>query len=143
MRSKAPLALMEQLIMVLVFALAAALCLRAFVGADGLSREKELRDRALTEAQSMAEMTKACAGDLALAAADLGGRQEEGRWVRLFDGNWGLTEREELADCRVEVVLQTGEAGLGRAQVSAWEAGTEEPLFTFPVAWQEEVTGLG
>lgn len=30
MRSKAPLALMEQMVMVLVFALAAALCLQAF-----------------------------------------------------------------------------------------------------------------
>ena len=30
MRSKAPLALMEQMVMVLVFALAAALCLQSF-----------------------------------------------------------------------------------------------------------------
>ena len=143
MRSKAPLTLMEQLIMVLVFALAAALCLRAFVGADGLSREKELRNRALTEGQSMAEVTKACSGDLALAAGELGGWQEEGRWVRLFDENWALVRDETQARCRVEVVLQTGETGLGRAQVRGFEIGEEELLFTFPVAWQEEVTGLG
>ena len=39
MRSKAPLALVEQTLMILVFALAAALCLQAFVRADRLSRE--------------------------------------------------------------------------------------------------------
>ena len=38
MRSKAPLALMEQMVMVLVFALAAALCLQAFALADRISR---------------------------------------------------------------------------------------------------------
>ena len=37
MRSRAPLALMEQTVMVLVFALAAALCLRAFALADGFT----------------------------------------------------------------------------------------------------------
>ena len=65
MRSKAPLALMEQMIMVLVFALAAALCLRVFVSADSSSQQRELRDRALTEGQSMAELTKANSGNLA------------------------------------------------------------------------------
>ena len=39
MKSKAPLALMEQMVMLLVFALAAALCLQAFVQSDRLSRE--------------------------------------------------------------------------------------------------------
>ena len=38
MKSKAPLALMEQLVMVLVVALAAALCLQAFTLADQISR---------------------------------------------------------------------------------------------------------
>ena len=34
MRSKSPLVLMEQLVMVLAFALAAALCLRAIIWSD-------------------------------------------------------------------------------------------------------------
>ena len=48
MKSKAPLLLMEQMVMLLVFALAAALCLQAFVKSDGLSRRSEARDRAMT-----------------------------------------------------------------------------------------------
>lgn len=41
MRSKAPLVLMEQLVMVLVFALAAAVCLRLFVGAENIARDRK------------------------------------------------------------------------------------------------------
>ena len=37
MRSKAPLLLMEQMVMLLVFALAAALCVQAFVKSDAIS----------------------------------------------------------------------------------------------------------
>lgn len=143
MRSKAPLALMEQLIMVLVFALAAALCLRAFAASDGLSREKELRDRALAEGQSMAELAKFCAGDLSLAAGQYGGEWDGAHWTCLFDGDWNQTGREENAACRLEVALRPGEDGLGQAQVTAWAAGEAEALFSFPVAWQEEVSGLG
>ena len=143
MRSKAPLALMEQMIMVLVFALAAALCLRAFAASDDLSREKELRDRALTEGQSMAELAKACSGQLFLAAGIYGGTWDGTLWVCFFDGDWNETQREEEAACRLEVAPEPGEEGLGQAQVTAWAAGEEEPLFSFPVAWQEEVRGLG
>ena len=49
MRSKAPLVLIEQMIMLLVFALAAALCLQAFVKADGISMQGEKRSYAVVE----------------------------------------------------------------------------------------------
>ena len=62
-RSKAPLALMEQIIMILVFALAAAVCLQAFVYANGLSGRGEKENIAAAHAQEVIEMCKACAGD--------------------------------------------------------------------------------
>ena len=58
MKSRAPLALMEQIVMVLVFALAAAICLQAFVASGKLSRQAEERGRAVVEAQNMAEALK-------------------------------------------------------------------------------------
>ena len=63
MRSKAPLALMEQMVMVLVFALAAALCLQAFALADRISRQNAERDQALVAAQNAAEQVKQVRGD--------------------------------------------------------------------------------
>lgn len=139
MRSKAPLALMEQMIMILVFALAAALCLRAFVSADTLSRQRELRDRALTEGQSMAELTKAESGNLAQAASVYGGRLEDGVWQCLFGQDWQQTENASAAYCRLEVAPSEGEPGLGSAQVSGYSVDSGTQLFSFSIAWQEEV----
>ena len=55
MKSKAPLALMEQIVMLLVFALAAALCLQAFVKSDQISRESQARSNAALAVQNTAE----------------------------------------------------------------------------------------
>ena len=87
MKSRAPLALMEQTVMVLVFALAAALCLRAFVLADGISRQVEATDHAVLWAESAADTLKARKGDLAQAAAELGGKLDGQRWTILLDEN--------------------------------------------------------
>ena len=59
MRSKASLFLMEQLIMVLVFALAAALCLQVFVRSEEISVETARREEAVFLAQNAAELLKA------------------------------------------------------------------------------------
>ena len=64
MRSKAPLMMMEQMVMLLVFALAAALCLQAFVKSDEMSRRSEARDRAVAEAQNAAELIRYYGGDI-------------------------------------------------------------------------------
>lgn len=49
--------------MILVFALAAAVCLQAFVYANGLSRRGEKENIAAAHAQEVIEMCKAYAGD--------------------------------------------------------------------------------
>lgn len=58
MKSKASLSLMEQLIMVLVFALAAALCLQVFAKADSIAARTQCRDEAVLIAQNAAEILK-------------------------------------------------------------------------------------
>ena len=62
MKSKAPLVLMEQIIMLLVFALAAAICLQAFIKADALSSANANRDKAVILAQSTAELIRSNEG---------------------------------------------------------------------------------
>lgn len=59
MKSRASLVLMQQLIMVLVFALAAALCLRCFAKAEEISDRTARRDEAVWIAQNAAELLKA------------------------------------------------------------------------------------
>lgn len=73
-RSKAPLALMEQIIMILVFALTAAVCLQAFVYSDSLSKQGEKRDVAAKYAQQVAEYLKQ-EKDMDLVCGDLSGKK--------------------------------------------------------------------
>lgn len=124
MRSKAPLAMMEQMIMLLVFALAAALCLQAFVLADQSSQSNTRRDEALTQVQQVAEVVKYCGGDLEQAAAQLGGSLQEDR-LTLACENGEITVTPE----------QSEHALLGTARVEMTdEAGRS--LFSLRVTWQ-------
>lgn len=59
MKNRASLSLMELLIMVLVFSLAAAVCLRLFVAAGEISEEITRQDEAVVMAQNAAEALKA------------------------------------------------------------------------------------
>jgi hypothetical protein len=126
MRSKAPLVLMEQLVMVLVFALAAAVCVQAFALADRISRRSALQDAAAVTAQSMAEVWKAAGGDTAAAAERYGsGAVAQGTWTVEGDG-YQVT------------LLDTAEGGLLRtAAVDAVADGESEPLLSLTAACQE------
>lgn len=142
MRSKAPLVLMEQLIMLLVFALTAALCLQAFVKSDHISRRSEDIDRAATAAQSAAETIRGIGGDQALsqAAAIL----EEASYFQgilhqSFDEK-GKPSREEKDIAYVLTAEdKTGSTpGLYEAQIRVCAADNGEILFEIPIAWQGE-----
>lgn len=136
MRSKAPLALMEQLVMVLVFALAAALCVQAFALSDRLSRQNEIEDHALLQAQNAAETLKSLRGDGAQAADTYGGTWDGTTWRICLDETWQQS-REASAYC-VTVTPQTGDLPLlGEATVTVTDAAGKT-LATLPVAWQRE-----
>ena len=145
-RSKAPLAMMEQMVMLLVFALAAALCLQAFVKSDEMSKRGEARDRAAALCQNAAETLRATGGDFSWAEKQLrpeggavSGSTEDALLVG-YDEDWnepsahGKATRYNLRAQRVD----SGTAGLGKAAV--WVElfeGEDEPLFEIEVAWQE------
>ena len=113
MKNKTSLLLMEQLVMVLVFALTAALCLSAFVKADQISRETVRRDEAVLLAQNAAQVLKATSGDVERAAEVAYG-----------------------SNCRMEIEqLKTGLPFMGQAEIRVWQK--EELLFTLRTGWQE------
>ena len=135
MKSRAPLALMEQTVMVLVFALAAALCLRAFVLADGISRQVEATDHAVLWAESAADTLKAREGDLSRAAAELGGEVDGQRWTILLDENWQETAGESAYTLTVQPV-ESDQPLLGKAQIDVAQKNGDS-LFSREVCWQE------
>lgn len=124
MKNKTSLVFLEQLIMVLVFALAAAACLRCFVYADQLSREIAHQDQAVILAQNGAEILKSCSGDLSEAAAHLNGTRK------------GETLTAAYQDLTLEIKKSgSGIPGLGQADVRVTLEG--ETLFSLEVCWQE------
>lgn len=134
MKSKAPLALMEQIVMVLVFALTAALCLRMFVLADQLSRKYAATDRAVLEAQNAAEWLKQGQQDVyfeKMHAVD-----EPDAKMIFYDKNWEVTGFMEKADYILQVIYaDSGICGLWKAEIVVF-AGENE-LFRIPVTGQK------
>ncbi|MCR4955941.1 MAG: hypothetical protein K6A30_04590 [Lachnospiraceae bacterium] len=119
-QSKTPLALMEQVIMVLVFALAAAVCVQAFVLARNMSIAGEKRDLAVLKCEEMAEEVKASHGGIE-------------KKVLYFDKDWEL--QEETSTYKVEFKTIKKNSTLGDGKIIATEKGSV--LFELPVKWQE------
>lgn len=123
MKSKASLALIECCIMLLVLALASALCLKSFLWADIRSRENSLRDTALCQMQSAAETLKAY-GSYEAAAKHYGGTWDGRLWhISGEDYHIQVTpvsaNRELLSGALVEAVYQ------------------QQVILSFRVYWQE------
>jgi len=145
-QSEAPLALMEQMIMLLVFALAAALCLQAFVHSDTESRRSEARDKAALLCQSAAESLSHTGGDFAALPGILGlpdgtYTQEDALLEIYYSDSW--TPSGEYAYCLRASLADCGQKGLGGADVKVVEAEDGEELFALRVNWQTEVDGNG
>ena len=143
-RSKAPLARMEQMVMLRVFALAAALCLQAFVKSDGMSKRGEARDRAVVLAQTAAEAVRACGGDFEEAAQLLGAEDWDEESITLnYNSGWepvspgGSGLHYMLSVGRMD---DSGVPGMGKAVVYVKDLtilSADDGLFRIEVAWQE------
>ena len=140
MRSQTPLTLIEQTVMLLVFALAAVLCLQVFVWSEKTSAGSEAVDNAAIEAQTAAEIVKSCRGDWKKAAG-AGEWQSAGEgWTASYDADWQRTDGK--AAFALTVTPQNDDDPyLGQAEVTVTEA-EGETLFSLPVCWQE-VNGHG
>ena len=138
MKSKAPLPLMEQLVMVLVFALTAAVCLRGFYLADRTSRLQESRDRSVIHVQNVAELLKHTSGDFTKAADTAGGFAEDSVWYIPYDECWQVLGDLEDAVYLLQVTLiDSGNPFLGCAHIKV--TYKKEILFEITTAWQEVI----
>ncbi|MBQ9979723.1 MAG: hypothetical protein IJP23_01500 [Oscillospiraceae bacterium] len=134
MRSRAPLALIEQVVMLAVFVLAAVLCLSCFVWADARSKDNARRDSALLELQNVAETIKYCDGDMDAAADMYAGSWDGESLTVLYDGKWN--EASENAEYILVARETESESGLlGRAELAVYHG--EDSLATLEICWQE------
>jgi hypothetical protein len=131
MKNKTSLALMEQAIMILVFALAAALCLRAFVWADITSARNTDREQALTQVQTAAELLKHYTGDRdAVSQALVGSVQDV-----YYDEQWNPVPGEGA--WKLVITPLSGQPPfLGSADVAITDS-TDQILAQLQICWQE------
>jgi hypothetical protein len=137
MKNKVPLALLEQVIMILIFALTAAFCLQGFVLSDRISRQQEMQTQAVLIAQNTAETLKNTSGDFSKSASHLGGITTEETWIIPYDGSWQPLLSLDTATYILEVTrLNSSNPKLGSAQIQVLNA--EDILFEIITAWQED-----
>ncbi len=140
-RGKTALLLMEQLVMLLIFSLAATVCLQAFVYSHRLSLDVEAQDRAAELAQSVAETLRHTGGDFPGAARSLDVEHFDEDSLRLELGaDWAPAEgaaRYVLGASRQE----SGLPGLGRGQVWLRDEAEDRELLRLDITWQEVIPG--
>lgn len=124
MKNKTFLPLIEQMIMILIFALAAAFCLQGFASADRLSKRQAVLTEAVVTVQNTAEILKSSHGDYDLAAELLTGTvTDTGLQIQTEDYTLTATATEEqldsLASAKIKVLYKT------------------ETLYELTVSWQE------
>lgn len=121
------MALMEQLIMILVFAAAAAVCVRAFVYASQLSKEGSDRQMAQNDCQTITECLKAEKGNWQDLSEDLSMKEiQEGQYEFTFEKDGIIvTATETESDDRV-----------GRAHLEAENQG-QQTVYQRDIVWQK------
>lgn len=134
-RSKAPLALMGQLLVVLFFAISAAICLQTFAKSELISESSEKRDHASRACQNVAEALISTRGDFSETASIIGGNASEGVLTVFYDKDWnvaadGIYQLKAVRD-------ESQEEGLGRGKITVTYAEGKETFFSLECAWQE------
>lgn len=157
MKSRAPLALMEQMVMLLVFALAASLCLQAFAKSDEISLKSYKRSKAALAAQNTAEILRHSGGSLEHALTEtaeaLGGDYADSdSCLRIiYDEEWNVTKEngcylltaegvpapeKDLRKVQVQIFDISGMQGKAEADSLA-ELEEQDALFELETAWLE------
>lgn len=129
---RASLSILELSLMLLVFAIAAVVCLRAYALADRLSCEAEELDCAVLWAQTIAEEWKACNGGMDKVDL-LCSKTGENTLCLPLDEAWGPAGEAAA----YEVVLEAENGLVPTARVTVREAESGREIYGLTVACQE------
>ena len=132
---KSGLLTLELLLAVGIFAFCASICVGLFARADALSRRSAELDRAVAEAQNVAELFRASGGDTAETAALAGGWVEQGLLRVAYDGNWQPLSSDEGAVYLLDLLAKRSDQGYVEAALQVWNGDErEEPILSWSVA---------
>jgi hypothetical protein len=137
MRSRSTLFLMEQLIVSLVFAVCATVCVSIFVDSYIMARDAKALSSALLIARNGAESYKESGGKLASISLDLGSSAEimDGSLTVYYDKDWHPCEQAEAVYVLHIINYEPAE---GVSSVLSGDLSvarvTGEEIIAFPVA---------
>mgnify|MGYP005779263153 CR=1 FL=1 len=126
-RTKTGLFMMEMILVILLFAVSAAVCMRIFGAADRAERRSSDISSAVMAAETAAEAYKARKGDLAQTAALTGGTASADTLVACYDESW-----RQCARGKERFVLRLEQRAALAADIRVCEGDTE--LFAITVA---------
>lgn len=122
MKNRAFLPLIEQIVMIVVFAIISAVCLKGFAVARSISVETERIDNAVILAQNTAEMLKLK-------------KHLEAKTITYYDKD--LKQTDECSEYTVVATsIENEDPLLGEATVQVFYS--ENLLFELTVGWQED-----
>ncbi|MCL1819819.1 MAG: hypothetical protein FWG36_04075 [Oscillospiraceae bacterium] len=130
-RSKASLFLLEQLIVILVFALCAAACVRVFVFSYTTANNTRDTSNALLIAESAAEAFKFTGGDIGRTTSILSGAAGSGEIH--YDGDWKPSAKSEAVYSLVFSQLEN-DGTVKKCKVNVSRAEDDELLITLDIA---------
>ena len=149
-RSKSTLFLIEQLIVIAVFAICAVACISILTAAYFNANDSRSTSHAILRAESAAEVFKATGGDVFAAASILGGVAEAGGLGHsgavyatvYYDSSWKVS-----SEVNASYVLRIAAAGTYHESVNyiimsgniSIERATGEGLVTFPVTARQSL----
>ena len=140
-RSKSTLFLIEQLIVIAVFAICAVACLSILTAAYFNANDSKAASHAILRAESAAEVFKATGGDHAKTSDILGGtggmKSQYPAIAVYYDNVWQISNEENASYVLYIAIYPTGEStGLVMSELSV-EKVTGEELIAFPLAVRE------
>ena len=147
MKHRTSLTLLEPLLMIMVLALAAALCIRAFAYSGRLSKEDRIKAEAMAKAQNAAELVKYYKGDIKEAFEKMGWTYLDGFGAEL-NSDWDDCKVESylngvrLVDLKYHVLVSPGSADdpyLGTLLITVLDAKTDGVICSIEAAWQEDM----
>ena len=138
MKSKAPLAMIEQIVMVLVFALAAVFFIQMFVVAEKISERSMVMGRAVVEAQNIAAELKVENEFDHIAILQKATKRTLGEWVLYYDADWNLLPEESSKMAYYATVeLRDRSEYLWSGKITIY-SNREVLLFEMPISGQKE-----
>lgn len=137
MKNKAFLPILEQLIMILIFAVACVICLRVFLLANQISQDRDSLDQAVVITQNAAEILKSNHGDLYPCAQLLGGNADDESLTIFYDSDQNCVDRESEAYLVLTITKTDSQNSMTEcAQIRVTQ--NDKVIYELKILWQTE-----